>query len=481
MRVIDWLSEKGSIRRRKRAVLHLLWIFLASRIAYFLMGVRFSDEWIIGDNMSHVPFELLQTDLLFSIWNFHVQPPLYNVLCGIMVKLFGYSHTIPFHAVFLFTGFSLLVGLYTLMVSLGVPYRFAASLAILFIISPDSILYENLTFYPYLIAMLLIISCLSLHLYIRTSKWQWGAATFMLWSTIILTRSMFHLIWFLAGIIIVIALSPKIWKRTVIIAVIPFLLAFGWYAKNYVLFGQFASSTWMGMNLSHVTVFTLTDDEKIALAREGKVSEFVFLRAFPGFWQLPGTVDLPFAPTTGVSLLDDIYINNVFSNYNNIVYPSLSKQFQKDGIAIIKKYPKIYLFRSLRNSFALYFAPSNGWYNIWSGYIMNENFYAIQPIIFLWNAVFYGDFSKDPTNTGWFILAVYAAVIGYWLIRLIRSFPLKNAPFFTVVLFMLMTVLYVTLIGNLFEFQENMRFHFQIDPLVLTLFALMLVGLVRKT
>ncbi|MFC1560884.1 hypothetical protein ACFL4V_00235 [Candidatus Latescibacterota bacterium] len=478
MRVISWFIEKGSRRRRKRTLFHMLWIFLASRIAYFLMGVRFNDSWIREGCMTLIPYELLHTDLFSSIWHFHVQPPLFNLLCGIVVKIFGDSHTVAFHGVYLITGLALLAALYTLMVSLGVPYRFAACLAIFFVLSPESILYENLILYPHLVAMLIVISCVSLHQYISTFKWQWGAATFLLWSTIMLTRSMFHLIWFLVGVIIIITLSPRIWKRTMIIAAIPFLLAFGWYAKNYVLFGQFTSSTWLGMNMSRVAVSELTEEEKIALAREGEVSEFVFLRPFPGFWQFSGNVNLPATPETGVKVLDYRYNENKLSNYNNIVFPCLSKQFQKDSFAIIRNYPAIFLFRSLRSSFGMFFAPSNTWFSIDS----SENAKIIQSIIPIWNAVFYGDFSKDPKNIGWFILGVYASVIGYWLMRLIRSIPKlrKNTPFFTVVMFMLMTVLYVTLVGNLFELGENMRFHYNIDPLVLTLFALMLVRSVRK-
>ena len=287
MRLTGWLMDKGSLSRRKSAVFYMLSIFLVSRIVYFLAGVRFNDIMIHGDTMGLVPYELLRTDLLSSLWYFHAQPPLFSLLSGIVVKLFGDSHTVPFHVIYLLAGITLMVGLYTLMVSLGIPYRFAAGLASIFIVSPDSILYETLIFYTYLVAMLLVISCVSLHRYISTSKWQWGAAAFILWMTIILTRSMFHLIWFLAGIIIIIALSPKIWKRTVIVAVIPFLLAYGWYAKNQVLFGQFSSSSWLGMNISRLAFSGLTENEKISLARAGEVSEFVFLRPFPDFGNYP--------------------------------------------------------------------------------------------------------------------------------------------------------------------------------------------------
>jgi hypothetical protein len=478
-----WLMEKGSQRRRKRAVLYMLPAFFISRIIFYLTGVRYVDTMVSGDHLSFISYELLQTDMLSSIWNFHVQPPLLNLLCGIVINIFGDSHTVVFHAIYILAGMALMTALYKLLVSLGVPYRFAAGLALLFIVSPDSILYENMILYTYLVATLLVLSGVSLYNYIRTEKWYWGGAAFTLWSAVILTRSMFHLIWFVAGITIIIAVSPKIWKQTVIIAAIPFLLAFGWYANNYIHFGDFSSSTWMGMNLSRITLSGISGDEKIDLARNGLVSELIFLKPFPSFWQFSDVVILPEAPPTGVTVLDKQYINKGYSNYNNIIYPTLCKQYLKDSIAVIKNHPYDFIFGSLRKSFSMYFAPSNEWFGIWAGengYF--ENFTAIYPFTFIWNAVFYGDFSKDVNNSGWFILAAYIITAVYWIRRLIRSFPTlrSNAPVYTVVLFMLMTVAYVTLVGNLFELGENMRFHYQIDPFVMVLFAVPAAIQIRK-
>ena len=482
MNAISWLMEKSS-RRHTRKILFILWaLYGVSRAVYYVLGVRFDSSLVLGDSMSLVPYDLLQSSLLESVWHFHSQPPLFSLFCGIIVKLFGGWPTAVFHVVFILTGLILVGGLYTLMVSLGIPYRLAAILTALFSISPDTILYENIIFYTYPVAMMLVLSGLTLYRYVKTADRRWGLATFALWSLIILTRSMFHLVWFVAGVMIVLVLIPRLWKRTLMLALIPFLLAFGWYVNNYMMFGFFGSSSWMGMNLARITVNVLTPEERVALAREGEVSELVFLRPFPGFWQFSGNIDVPRADSTGVPILDLQHFRSGFSNYNHMVQLGLAGRFLEDSFTIIRKNPVRYVSRCLTNSYGLYFAPTNAFFFLFeTETVYKNNYRLLEPFIRVWNAVWYGDFSSEVENSAWFILALYPLIIGYWLYRLMRSFRTmrKNAPFYSVIFFALMTVLYVTLIGNLFELGENMRFRYNVDPLMLTLFGLMLVDLLN--
>jgi len=391
--------------------------------------------------------------------------------------------TAGFHFVYIITGLLLITSLFLLMVSLGIPYRFAAVLSVLFSVAPDSILYENFILYTYPVATLLVLSCVTLSRYLSTNRWYWGMGTATLWCMVILTRSMFHLMWFGAGLSIIVVLFPRRWKRVLLLSLIPFLFAFGWYAKNYVMFDMFGTSSWLGMNVSRLTVSVLNDEEKLALARDGKISELAFLRPFPGYWQFAGNIDIPRSDSTGVSILDSEYIEFGNSNYTHLIQLSLAKQFLKDSFAVIRNYPDIYLFRSLRGSFGLYFTPCNRWFDIWGeAPEYGANVSALGPILTVFNTLFCGDFPGDRANVGWFIVVIYLATVGYWVYRLIREVPhmRQNAPFFTVILFMFMTVLYVTFVGNLFELGENMRFRYNVDPLVLTLFGLMLVDFLSR-
>ena len=60
---------------------------------YFLLGVRMDVYPILGYWQFADPV-LLQTDLLRSVFYFHVQPPGFNLLVGVILKLFPV--TFPF-------------------------------------------------------------------------------------------------------------------------------------------------------------------------------------------------------------------------------------------------------------------------------------------------------------------------------------------------------------------------------------------------
>jgi hypothetical protein len=94
-------SVVGSDSRLPYAL--LLLVFVASRVLYYLLGVRF-DARGVSRFFQVINPELLKHRLLESMYYLHVQPPGFNLYTGGVLKLFPNHYAIAFHALHLIYG-----------------------------------------------------------------------------------------------------------------------------------------------------------------------------------------------------------------------------------------------------------------------------------------------------------------------------------------------------------------------------------------
>src|SRR5688572_22098047 len=120
----------------------LLVIFIVSRAIYDQIGIQFS-----GNTYQHywqfIHPSLLRTDLWRSIFYLHSQPPLLNILTGIILQVFPMHTQEVFHLLYYIVGMLLAISIYFLGISLGFSGRIALITSVLFIISPSTIIYEH--------------------------------------------------------------------------------------------------------------------------------------------------------------------------------------------------------------------------------------------------------------------------------------------------------------------------------------------------
>ena len=191
----------------------ILVVFILSRIFFFYMGIRFDASNFVS-GWQFIDPELLKNNLFQSIYHLHAQPPLFNLFLGSILKLFPQSYTQIFNLIYLAFGLMLSVSIFLIMVRLRVPNKLSAILTILFMVSPATILYENWLFYTYPLAVLLCLSALFLHRYFSSDgTLRDGIVFFILLSLIILTRSLFHISWFLLFIFMLILFKKHNWKK----------------------------------------------------------------------------------------------------------------------------------------------------------------------------------------------------------------------------------------------------------------------------
>jgi hypothetical protein len=446
--------------------------FILSRWLYIRAGLKF-DNTPPKYFYQFIDPELLKNRLLESLLYLHSQPPLFNLLTGLLYQFFSPQSRI-YQVLFWVVGLAFGLVLYWLGLRLGLRRWVSALLAAWFMISPATVLYENLYFYTYLVAFLLVLSALALSKFLETDNFWWGLGFVSLVACLCLTWALFHFFWMIA-VITLAAVFYQDRRRLVLISLIPILLVSGWYAKNYFLFGNFGASTWAGMNLSHVTFLSPLTPQSVRdeLVKQGGVSPYPVVEAFRSIDDYDGFMPVP--PKRGIPVLDEPFKSTKAVNFNDAFYIPLSDRMARDAVSFIRAYPGLYL-ASVKQGFSIYFHSS-------SDYLLFKDKPAPQ-LEAWWDRIFYGQLKNyegdtqnrwkdNPAYIGWLLVVAYLAAIIHGL-KVFFSRDRYDRDLAGVAAFMTFTILYFTVMANFLDLGENNRFRFALDPLVLLLCGMFL-------
>ena len=119
----------------------LVGCWLASRVFYYVQGVRFDTD-SLDVAYQFLPRDLLEHDFWRSVWHLHAQPPLFNVFLGAGLHV-PVTPSVAFGVVFRVTGLLLAVLIYELATGLGVPKVAAAIVVGIFTSAPTAAFYEH--------------------------------------------------------------------------------------------------------------------------------------------------------------------------------------------------------------------------------------------------------------------------------------------------------------------------------------------------
>jgi hypothetical protein len=464
-------------RRGRRYVLALVAVFLASRYVYWLAGVRF-DSWALTNSWQLLPQDLLRNDLVRSLWYLHSQPPLWNAFIGATLQ-FPHAHGL-INIEFVVCTLALTVLLFFTMVELAVPMPLAFVTATLFVISPTTVLYENWMYYTYPVALLSVGAVWCFARYVRTKRVRYAAGVGTLLALLALTRASYHLIFVIVGAAAVVVAAPTLTRRRVLVAVgIPVLAVGGLYIKNYVLFGEPAASSWLGMNLAHSLLGNQPEAVRADVDR-GKLSPQALTPAFIGI------NSYPFHPSpTGVPALDRPEKAPGVNNYNNLAYIDVSRQYQKDAVTFIERHPDLYA-RTVGDAFRTMFVPASDFFGV---QIDKQNFAELRGALDFENGLLGqrdeyrppapGELATtaapDARHIAWMLVFAYAASLLAAAVVAVRSIRRRrwSVPGATLV-FLAFVVTFSMFSSNMFELGENMRFRLETDPLVFAAMAALL-------
>jgi len=473
--------------------------FVLSRIAYAVAGVRY-DASLLPTALQYLEPEHLEHRLLESVFYQHTQPPLFNLLLGVVLKL-PFPTGATLQVLWLACGATLVALVYVLARDLRLSRWVAVAVTVVICCSPTTILYENWLAYEYPLTVLLTGMCVAAFRWVRDGSpaaFTWFVALAGIGA---LTRSLLHPLWF-AGALVVLLLArpptrptstarPLGWGRAAALISVPALLILGVLVKNQVVFGEPTMSSWFPWNLSRITIAELPDDVRQRLIDEGTISETA---NYPVF--LPYEDYAPVAPPCtpshpDVPVLAETEKENGHINPSYECYLPLLDQYAHDSVAAGLAEPG-YAARAVLGSFQIWVESASQYAFVYDNRLHIDGFdERYRQIVLL-------DVPWDPpieTDSGWWIplgtpggrwrfsvtivvstiAAVSLAARALWRRR--RG---ALGPVDATLLVIGYQVAAITLIGNAFEIGENNRFRFMVEPITLVVGAYCVVALVRR-
>ena len=456
----------------RRAYYFLAAVFLLSRIIIYALGIRF-DSTTLATFWQFLDPKLLQERLLESLWYLHSQPPIYNLFLGIVLKISPVHYTALFHGIYLLLGFWLASSLYQLLRHFEFSERTAVILASLFMLTPVSIVFENWLFYDYPLAAIFAAMALAFLKFMKNGKTRDAAFFFTLLLVVVLMRSLFHAVWVVAVTGLMFYLARDHRRALIRGAMVPLAIISLFYSKNMIQFGSMAGSTWFGQHLSRVTTAEIDENVRKDLVERGVLTPAALI---PAFTHLVYYNSLGLTKSkTGIPALDDERKASDFQNFNNAEYIQISELYKKDALYVAAHYPGVLATSIVKSSF--FYLRSPGEF-----YMLRVPNAKLGLYEKLFRGVVYGELAEYPNrvnkgqpgyqkqmllSTPWIMLFLLPATLVFGGRRAVQAWKNRKHGFSatdSTMLFVGFTLLFVSVIANIFEMGENNRIRFMIDP-----------------
>ena len=336
-----------------------------------------------------------------------------------------------------------------------------SSISAAFSLTPASFAFENSFFYDYPTLVLATCVALAASWFASRPSFARGLGLFGLAASLVLLRTLFQ-VWWLLALIAVVLIACAGRRRTVLAScALPLALVLGVYAKNWIMYGVPASSSWAGIGLARSAVEGLPLAERRRLVADGKLHTVSLVKPFSPLADYEA-VGIEPDPPTGIPMLDEPSGPEFPVNMENRTFIRISRLYWKDDLWIVEHRPGAYL-RAVRRGLEDFFsAATTGWAG--TGNVGQMSGYD------RWfDELLYGRLGAG--RTGFLVVALYLAALLVGLRTLLfRLRPGADAATVAIAVATL-TILNVGLVGNLAEVGENYRFRFVVDPLALALVA----------
>jgi hypothetical protein len=446
-------------------------VLLASDVG--LSTEDFASQWQVIDLrvLSDVP--------LHGVWYMHTQPPGFNLLVGIVAW-----SPLPFAGTIYTINVAALLGtglfLHGLLVRWGAGPLIAGVVVAVALLNQCLLSALHFGHYEVLVAFTLVAAIASAHRFLedpRTARLLVAVSFITLCGLI---RSLFHPIWVIAAIAVLIAIRPVRPRVAVAALAIPVVLFGGWMVKNLVLFDSATTSSWLGFNLQRGVAASMKDEDVRDDVADGTVSSLALEYPWGLLEQYKPWID-ECDPIDHPALRwpeKESHVGVRVANYNHQCFLPVYRQAQEDAVELVRRHPARYL--STRGYGVLMaFQPAQ------TGVPPDETLIdrVYRPLLLVtqvrvpqedWNLPLLGtdDIDLDVSVT---LIALSLVVVGRGIVaatRLTRAgwAPRHDWPAQEVIwLLVTATTAFVVLGGSLIEFGENGRFRSSLDPLLIGL------------
>ena len=462
MRRFHWLNEI------KGPVTWLTVAFFVSRLCVHKAGVVFYSTFV-HRLWQAIDIELLQTRFWESLLYSHAQPPLFNAITGILVNVFPEQYGFVYHLFNTTLSLATVILIYLTLRRLAVADWLAVTAALLLILSPAAIAYENLYSYTTLTIFLVMAVASSTVFLFSTGNLRYHVLFLTALVLLVLMRSSFHLFWMIGMIGTAMVLQMRydgLRRQAVLAAAVAVVVAGSWYIKNLILFNKFAASSWMGMNLARV----LPPSTDL-----GTIGTFRNLEAYHGrYEEFRGFDDVPL-------LNNRVKLRHPYPNFFHKDYIPVSDALLRDFLNELRQEPARYAWK-VGYGTSIFFSPAT------HAPFIEKNLERLEPL----TTLIAFDFARPQTYTAMqrdvddrvatqsFMVqnnlgttyALPAALLFLFLAvalgGLVRRKGLSR-PEKSIVLVLLVLYAYGALVGILLEFGENNRFRLELQPVMFVL------------
>ncbi|MEO5997011.1 MAG: hypothetical protein ABIN89_09745 [Chitinophagaceae bacterium] len=447
-------------RTFKQDLFILLCCFVISRVIVKLLGVSF-DFNALYEYWQYLDVTSLSNNLLQSLWYQHSQPPVFNLLLGIVLKCSGnYVQPVMESLLIIITFCN---GLFLLCILRAILYKRNLSLifSLLYVLSPATILFENELFYTTFLSFLLLMSVFYIVKFNNRQSWQNVMGIFVSLSLVCLTKSMYHIIWLVAisGILLFARCRKNGFNKILIGAFFSIMAVGGWYLKNYWIFGSFSASSWTGMNLSRVVFQNIEIKDTTTIA---SVHPFLPIANYKNY--ISDEYKIKYIGINDRILLDETK-NDHFINMNNAGFLDVSTKYMDACVRQVQAHPVSYL-KNVSTAFIIFFTPASSYFKVKD----NNHRMRYYDMIYSFNPSHIFD-DKQQMKQSLALAAVPKFLIYCFVFFIVVRNSLRATYFPVFNIFIIATILFTLVVSSLFEYGENMRFRYEIEPLFLIVAA----------
>lgn len=461
----------------------------------------------LGASWQLLDLHTLGGDPVGSVWYLHTQPPLHNLVVGIVwwlpVPVAG-----TLFALYVVCLLACGLLLQDLLAGWGVDPLAAGAIAAFAMANPallDTIGYGG---YEVPVAALLVGALWAAGRYLRSSPGsgagdgddgaipaaaaptgsvpagavpaggRWLVLASALLTLACLTRSLLHPLW-LAGALalLLVARRPAGRRATVAALVVPVVLVGGWMLKNQAVFGTPTTSSWMGFNLQRGVVGPMERDAVLASIRDGAVSPQAARQPWGGLEAYaPADGCAPRRGHPAVSAPTKVVADTgrAVENFNHECYLPVYDRAVADAVALVRRYPGRYV-RTRASALTLSFGDANTcgegctWMDAVYGPLLDQ--VGVEISMDDWNLPLLNGRTPLPEEVSVVLAAAAVAVVGRGAVAVVRVARRRARAPAGEVLWALAgwTVAVVVLGGDMVELGENARFRAMVDPLLIAL------------
>lgn len=455
-----------------------LWLLVVAVVA--LTGQAFSTAYL-DYGWQLIPWDTLTSDPFRSVWYLHVQPPLWNLLLGLLGWATPASAAITLLLCQSLIGASLAAGCARLAQIIGLRPGLSIAVALLATLHPEVLKNVFDPTYELAVAALLVWVAVAVgRVADRTASVRWPLALVLLATAVVLTRSLYHPVWLiivLAGALALIDRRRLGGRRLLILGLIPLIAVGGWMVKNEVLFGRATLSSWFGMNLQRAVIPVLDADDLDEMLADGTLSDVARIGPFGAF-----ELYAPYEPAASCTVTHthpavsepDRTTDPYSPNFNYECYLPVFDQAGDDAWAVIRAHPDVWVegrLWSARVMMAVSPMPSesdsvvlralDSIYSViridWSGAISTKG----------WGTPIYGSL-EAPADFGLVPVGLYAASVILALVHLVRLLRRRSASraCSAVIVATGFIASWTFVVGIVGELGEQARFRTMTDALV---------------